>query len=595
MFASDDLYAHPGCDRLALLSGGTTMAPRGLDQLDVPQGGWTLCVPLRLRRGEARQVRFLLGCAGNTAGAYALVRAFRGGALRSDRDWVAQLNRLRIETPDPGVNRLANGFLWAQLRNARILGRTGLYQPGGAFGFRDQLQDMLPLIHIEPARVRRHLLYCAARQFEAGDVLHWWHPPFTGVRTRIRDDLLFLPYVTAQYVAITGDQSVLADSAPFLADVPIPEGAEDVYAPMRPTAHCASLHEHCMRAFRHAAQTGAHGLCLMGCGDWNDGMNRVGAQGRGESVWLTEFLAACAADYARVAPAAEDRAWLTALNERLCAALEAHAWDGEWYLRAYADDGEKLGSAQSPCCRIDAISQAWAVLAGLDAERCRSAMNAAWAQLADEELGLIRLLRPAFDGAGMDPGYIAAYPSGIRENGAQYTHAACWMLCALAAQGDATRAHRALEMLLPLNHARNREAADNYRVEPYVMAADVYTAPEHAGRGGWSWYTGSAAWMLTAILRLLGFERRNRRVRLRALLGDWNEAAIELQYGQSRYRLVCRRGVESVELDGETVEGGFIELTDDGRDHTALFPPRADMERPEEGIRIENIEINAKT
>ena len=595
VFASDDLRARPGCDRLSLLSGGTIMEPRGLQQMDVAQGGWTLCVPLRLRRGEARRVRFLLGRAEDTAAAYALARAFRGGELRGAQDWLAQLNRLRIETPDAGVNRLANGFLWAQLRNARILGRTGLYQPGGAFGFRDQLQDMLPLIHVDPARVRRHLLYCAARQFEAGDVLHWWHEPYTGVRTRIRDDLLFLPYVTAQYVSITGDHSVLKDSAPFLEDIPIPEGKEDIYAPMRPTPHCASLHEHCMRAFRRAAETGDHGLCLMGCGDWNDGMNRVGAHGRGESVWLTEFLAACAADYARIAPGEEERAWLTALNERLCAALEAYGWDGSWYLRAYADNGEKLGGAQSPCCRIDAISQAWAVLAGLDPGRCRSAMDAAWARLADGDLGLIRLLHPAFDGAGVDPGYIAAYPPGIRENGAQYTHAACWMLCALAAQGDAVRAHRALEMLLPLNHARSREAADLYRVEPYVMAADIYTAPEHAGRGGWTWYTGSAAWMLMAILRLLGYERRNRRVRLRALLGDWPEAAIELQYGQSRYRLVSRRGVENVELDGAIVEGDFIELMDDGRSHVALFPPRAGMERPEGSEEIPNTEMTAKT
>ena len=594
VFASDDLHARTGCDRLSLLSGGTIMEPLGFRQMDVSQGGWTLRVPLRLRRGEARRIRFLLGGAASPAAAYAQTRAFRSGELRREREWTAHLKRLRIVTPDAGMNLLANGFLWAQLRNARILGRTGLYQPGGAFGFRDQLQDMLPLIHIEPERVRRHLLYCAARQFEAGDVLHWWHEPYAGVRTRIRDDLLFLPYVTAQYVTVTGDRSVLMDSAPFLEDVSIPEGAEDVYAPMRPTPHCASLHEHCMRAFRRAAQTGAHGLCLMGCGDWNDGMNRVGAQGRGESVWLTEFLAACAADYARVAPGAEERAWLTALNERLCAALEAHGWDGDWYLRAYADDGEKLGGAQSPCCKIDAISQAWAVLAGLDPGRCRSAMDAAWVQLADGEMGLIRLLRPAFDGAGVDPGYIAAYPPGIRENGAQYTHAACWMLCALAAQGDEARAHRALEMLLPLNHARTREAAEQYRVEPYVMAADIYTAPEHAGRGGWTWYTGSAAWMLMAILRLLGYERRNRRVRMNALLGDWPEAAIELQYGQSRYRLVSRRGVEGVELDGKTVEGEFIELTDDGRDHTALFPPRAAMERGKGAEVAQNTEMRVK-
>lgn len=591
--ACDDPQAQPGCDRLTFFGGGDAMQPWGLGRMHEPGSGWTVYVPAHLEAGQKRRWRFLLGWAGDIAGAYALIRNFRSGVrLKEGVQWGDFLCKLEIETPDEGVNLMANGFLQAQTLNARILGRTGLYQPGGAYGFRDQLQDMLAMLHYAPKRVREHLLYCAARQFEAGDVLHWWHDPYMGVRTRISDDLLFLPYVTARYVRVTGDISILEDCVPFLEDVQLPEGTHDLYAQMRPTPHCASLHEHCMRAFRRAARMGEHGLCLMGGGDWNDGMNRVGHEGRGESIWLSEFLAVCAAEYARIAPDEGDRAWLTALNERLCAALEAHGWDGAWYLRAYTDAGERLGSQQCPACKIDLISQAWAVMAGLDEERCRKAVDAAWEMLADETHGLIRLLTPPFDQAGLDPGYIAAYPPGIRENGAQYTHAACWMLCALAQMGDADRAHRALKMLLPIHHARTREGAQRYRVEPYVMAADIYSDAAHAGRGGWTWYTGSAAWMLEAILRLLGYERRGAQVRMNALLGDWGQVSIRIQYGQSRYCLNCRADVRKVELDGCPVEGDFITLVDDGREHLALFPPR------QARIRIsaeENCETKVKT
>lgn len=583
-FACDDPRARTGCDRMTLFSGGDMMKPHGLDMLDLSQGGWTLHLPVNLKQGEQHRCRFLLGCGKDTEAAYGLARDFRSGESlrRSSDDWEERLNRLRIHTPDTAVNLLANGFLQAQTLNGRIRARTGLYQPGGAFGFRDQLQDMLAMVHYEPQLVRRHLLYCASRQFEAGDVLHWWHEPYSGVRTQIRDDLLFLPYVTANYVRITGDESVLWEGAPFLEDTGIPEGREDIYASMKPSAHVATLHEHCMRAFRRAAQTGSHGLCLMGAGDWNDGMNRVGIEGRGESVWLSEFLAACAAEYAQIAPNAEDRAWLMGLNEQMIAALEENAWDGAWYLRAYTDEGMQLGGHECECCRIDLISQAWAVLSGLDKQRCSSAVDAAWEQLADEKLKLIRLLTPPFDADVYDPGYIAAYPNGIRENGAQYTHAACWMLIALAEMGDVERAHRALQMLLPVNHASTRADADVYRVEPYVMAADVYTNPKHEGRGGWTWYTGSAAWMLLAILKLLGYEREGNRVRLNALLGDWEEVQLELKWGLSRYCLICRRDAQCVSLDGETLEGDWICLADDGREHTAIFPAR------KEGVQNQN-------
>lgn len=575
-FLSDDPQARAGCSLLEWTAQGSVLNPQGIDHLPNSNGGWMLHLPLSLRSGEARVCRFLLGSAPSAAAAYALTRSFRsGGALvRSGEDWNARLEKIGIQTPDPALNFMMNGFLQAQCLNSRIRGRTGLYQPGGAFGFRDQLQDMLLMLHYEPDRVRKHILHCAARQFEQGDVLHWWHEPYTGVRTRISDDLLFLPYVTAQYVRVTGDMSILQDQVPFLQDAPIPAGRHELYAAMQPTPHCASLHEHCMRAFRRAADLGRHGLCRMGTGDWNDGMDRVGAKGVGESIWLSEFLAVCAGEYASISSDGQAASWLLNLRERLLAAIEKYGWDGKWYLRAYGDDGQVLGGRESPCCRIDLISQAWAVMAGLDPARCETALKSAWDQLADEDHGLIRLLAPPFDGQGMDPGYIAAYPAGVRENGGQYTHAACWMLCALADIGDAQRAHRALQMLVPLNHACDSDQADRYRVEPYVMAADIYTETENVGRGGWTWYTGSASWMFLSVLRLLGYEKEGDRVRLNSLLGAWPEVSVTLRWGLSRYRLICRQGVQCVQLDGEAVDSAFISMKDDARDHVALFPPR---------------------
>ncbi|MDO4865257.1 MAG: glucoamylase family protein [Clostridia bacterium] len=583
-FAEPGAQAGPG--RAALLGGGDFPRPMGLAAASGGEG-WSLALPVRLSQGEEKTFHLALGWAGDAEAALARAANLReecraagkggekgsGGETRTSGPKPLE-ERLVIETPVAGLNRLANDFLLHQVRASRVLGRAGLYQPGGAYGFRDQLQDMLALLQDEPERVRAHLLRCAARQFEDGDVLHWWHESFTGVRTRVSDDLLFLPWVTAAYVRRTGDAAVLEETVTYLEPVEIPEGREDVYREMRPGTAEDTLHGHCMRALRRAARFGAHGLLLMGTGDWNDGMNRVGNLGRGESVWLTEFWIACAQAYREIAGDAGDRAWLSEVSQRLRPAVENFGWDGNWYLRAYADDGEPLGSAACAACRIDAISQAWAVLAGLDPWRCRRAMDAAWELLADEEHGLIRLLTPPFDGAGLDPGYIAAYPPGVRENGGQYTHGALWLLLALIRMGDGERAHRALRMLLPFNHSDTEEKALRYRVEPYVMAADVYDRPGKAGRGGWTWYTGSAAWLYLCLLELLGYERRENRVRLNALLGDWPRACVTVPFGKSRYRLVCDKEAARVTLDGKEVEGEFIELIDDGRIHEAVFPER---------------------
>ena len=585
-FAAANARVRAGGSRTAFLGAGGIQAPEGIDGAAAQPGGWALEIPVSIRAQVPLRTDWVIGWADAPQRAYARVRGFyarpsyeeaRGEAAGA---WRARMDRLVVHTPDENVNRMMNGWLTHQTLTCRVRARTGAYQPGGAFGFRDQLQDMLALLPMEPERVRAHLLVCAARQFEDGDVMHWWHEPYLGVRTHISDDLLFLPYVAAEYVRWTGDAAVLDERVRYLENRAIPEGQTDLFCAMRPGEAEETLHEHCMRAFRRADRRGAHGLILMGEGDWNDGMNRIGAQGRGESVWLTMFMAACAERYAGIAPDAADRAWLLAAADSLRAAVEEHGWDGKWYLRAYADDGRAVGSAQSECCRIDAISQAWAVEAGLDEARCRTALDEAWKRLADEEHGLIRLLTPPFTGEDFDPGYIRDYPAGVRENGGQYTHAACWLLMAYIHAGDAARAHRALQMLLPMNHADAPEKARSYRVEPYVLAADVYDGA-FRGRGGWTWYTGSAAWFYRAVLSLLGLEKRGSRVQLSALLGDWPEVSVEMKSGRSVYRLVCRADAREVWLDGKLVDADEIEMVDDGRNHEAVFPPRREEKRQE--------------
>ncbi len=573
-FAAANEAVRPGGDRNSFLGHGGIFAPDGINDDQDRSGGWVLNVPVTLARDVPFRQDFTIGWAETRDAAYDRVWNFyarhdyepvRDAVYKS---WMRRQNCLIVQTEDENLNKFANCWLPHQTLSARILGRTGLYQPGGAIGFRDQLQDMLAVLPFEPERVRAHILDCAAHQFEDGDAMHWWHHPTIGVRTQIRDDVLFLPYVTAKYVAYTQDSGILDEKIAYLRNMEIPQGREDVYAEMSPGDRIESLHMHCMRAFRRVYALGEHGLALMGGGDWNDGMNRVGIRGRGESVWLSEFLAACASEYAEIAPDAVDREWLLTVAADMRAALEETGWDGAWYLRAYDDDGNTLGSAQDEVCRIDMISQAWAVLAGLGEERCKMAIDFAWKLLVDEENGIAKLLDPPFDEDGIDPGYIRGYPAGVRENGGQYTHGACWLLLALIRLGDAERAHRLLKMLLPVE-----KDVETYRVEPYVLAADVY-AGAHPGRGGWTWYTGSAAWLQVCILALLGFERRGDRVRMCALLADWESASVAVQFGNSRYELISRKGEAVISLDGQPVCGGWVTMIDDGRAHVAVFPPR---------------------
>jgi cellobiose phosphorylase len=544
-------------------------------------------VSFELAEGEEREVIFRLGVAGRRGAddASKLVRSVRGStaarsALEAIRQhWKHTLGAVQVETPDPALNLLANGWLLYQTLACRLWARSGYYQSGGAFGFRDQLQDVMALIHAEPKLLREHLLRCAAHQFREGDVQHWWHPTSDrGVRTHCSDDYLWLPLAISRYVSSTGDTGVLDEPVRFLEGRAVNPEEDSYYDLPSRSEESASLYGHGVRAILRGLAFGEHGLPLIGSGDWNDGMNIVGAAGKGESVWLGFFLYEVLMRFTVIARIHNDTPFAERCQReaaQLRENIERNGWDGEWYRRAYFDDGTPLGSAVNPECQIDTVAQSWAVLsAAANPARARAAMAAVDRRLVRRDHNLIQLLDPPFDTSALNPGYIKGYVPGVRENGGQYTHAAIWTVMAFAALGDSKRAWDLFDMINPVNHASSAAAIATYKVEPYVVAADVYAVAPHTGRGGWTWYTGSAGWMYRLILEsLLGLTLEAGKLRFAPCLpADWNSFKIHYRYRETVYHITVLQTPAAdrstrVTVDGVEQRDKTVSLIDDRREH----------------------------
>ncbi|HEY0715600.1 MAG TPA: glycosyl transferase family 36, partial [Polyangia bacterium] len=591
--SSAPVSSHTGDRRAFIGRNGTLASPAGLrrPKLDGATGAAVdpcaaLQIPVTLAPGESHELSILLGATPDEASArralsaYRAVDAAKAAVAHTVASWSDRLSVIKVRTPDPAFDAMLNQWALYQALSCRIWARSALYQSSGAFGFRDQLQDVMALVYAEPALARAHILVTTSRQFVEGDVQHWWHPQSgRGVRTRFSDDLAWLPFVVDQYIRVTGDASVLDEQVPFLAMRTLGAEEHEIYDLPAVADEKASVYEHCMRALRRATTAGVHGLPLIGIGDWNDGMSRVGVEGRGESVWLAWFLAKTMRDFALRAEARGDvtaAGELRASSEKYVAAVEAHGWDGAWYRRAYFDDGAPMGSATSDECRIDAIAQSWSVISGAAAPaRQAQAMKSLEENLINEDARLLMLLTPPFDKTTHDPGYIKGYLPGVRENGAQYTHAALWTVLATAMRGDGDRAFELFQMINPLTHALTPADVQIYKVEPYVVAADVYTARGQLGRGGWTWYTGSASWLYRVGLEsILGFTRTGNMLAVAPCVPkSWPGFTIEYRFGKSQYVITVDTtagGESQILVDGRPAPGGQIALVDDAARHEVV-------------------------
>jgi cellobiose phosphorylase len=587
-FAADDAEGRSmSADRAAFIGrNGTLQDPAAMAQAHLSgQCGPTLdpCaairVPFALADGTTRVMIFRLGAEANAGAARALAMS-TGGAAHAQaaldqvrQFWKRTLGTVQVTTPNRAFDIMANGWLVYQTLACRLWARNAFYQSSGAFGFRDQLQDVMALVHAAPDQVRAHLLRCAGRQFPEGDVQHWWHPPQgRGVRTFCSDDYLWLPLACCRYVHCTGDSAVLDEVVSFI-EGNHPQDGKDCYELPTISTQTATLYQHCVRAVEHGLRFGAHGLPLMGSGDWNDGMNRVGIGGKGESVWLAFFLCKVLGEFAALANQRADQVFAARCREQaatLAQAIEGSAWDGQWYLRAWFDDGSVLGSARNSECRIDSIAQSWSVLSGVsDPERARQAMDALEQHLFDTDAALVKLLAPPFDKAEPNPGYIKGYLPGVRENGGQYTHAAVWAGMAFAALGDARRAWQVQDMLSPICHAATPAGVALYKTEPYVLASDVYACAPHTGRGGWTWYTGSAGWMYRySIESLLGLQIEGDQLQLQPCVPpEWDGFELRYRYRQTLYVIKVSAGTPLMTLDGQRQAGMTLTMADDGRVH----------------------------
>lgn len=541
-------------------------------------------VKVDLKPGEVREVVFLLGQEQEGKKAIDLAKKFRNLKVvaaelaRVKEYWREKLEVLQVETPDKSMDLMLNGWLQYQVIACRLWSRAAFYQSGGAYGYRDQLQDVMATVYTWPELTRQQILLHSAHQFIEGDVQHWWHPGVNkGIRTRYSDDYLWLPYVTADYIEATGDWSILDEVTGFLEDDPLPVEEDERYNIPRVSQEKDTVYIHCIKAIENGLNFGDHGLPLMGSGDWNDGMNKVGNQGKGESVWLGWFLYKV---LQRFIPICEQRQDLqrsekyAAIAEKLAEAIEANAWDGSWYRRAYFDDGTPLGSAENSECRIDAIAQSWSVISGVGRpHRAEEAMQAVDKHLVDREAGIIKLLAPPFDQGDLQPGYIKGYVPGVRENGGQYTHAAVWTVLAFAKLGQGDKVGELFSLINPINHSLNRMEALRYKVEPYVVAADVYAVHPNRGRGGWSWYTGAAGWMYrVGIAHILGFKKSGDYIYLDPCIPkDWRKLRVNFKSANSLYRIHImnpdgvNKGIKSMTMDGQPVD--YININDDGQEH----------------------------
>ncbi|MBM7581618.1 cellobiose phosphorylase [Caldicoprobacter guelmensis] len=581
------------CDRTEFLGrNGSAQDPAALKRIGLSGrtgAGYDPCGALQVRitlePDQQKEILCLLGQGESLEevhriiGLYSDVERVDEELENVKRLWDGILGTVQVSTPEQSMDLLLNRWLVYQVLSCRMWGRTSFYQAGGAYGFRDQLQDSMALVYSLPGLTRQHIIEASAHQFVEGDVQHWWHMPFKGIRTRMSDDLLFLPFVVADYVKVTGDLSILDEEVYFLEDAPLAPGEMERYNIPRISESKATVYEHCIRAIERALKFGPHGLPLIGTGDWNDGMDNIGREGRGESVWLGWFLYTTLQRFAPICEARGDQERarsLRSIAQKILEAVERHGWDGGWYRRAYFDDGTPLGSEQNDECQIDSISQSWAVISeGANPNRVHESMRALENYLIRREEGIIRLFTPPFDKTHLEPGYIKGYIPGVRENGGQYTHAAVWVVMAFAKLGDGNKAVELFNLLNPINHARTLSEVSRYKVEPYVMAADVYSTPLYVGRGGWTWYTGSAAWMYRVGLEhILGFKLEGEYLIIDPCIPQsWSKYEITYNYRGSTYHIIVEnpqgvsKGVRTVLLDGQKVPDKRIRLMDDGIRH----------------------------
>jgi cyclic beta-1,2-glucan synthetase len=487
--------------------------------------------------------------------------------------WDNLFSKIQIKTPDPSLDLIFNRWLIYQNLSCRIWGRSAFYQSGGAFGFRDQLQDCAAMVYFDPSITKEQILKCASRQFIEGDVQHWWHEETnSGVRTKISDDLLWMPYVVMHYIRVTGDESIMDIEVPYLEGRLLNEGEHEAIVPTKVSEKKESIKEHCLKAIEKGLTLGPHGLPLIGGGDWNDGMNLVGVKGQGESIWLAWFIIYILKEYSAWFESKQDH--VNAANfhtkaEQLLKAIEDHAWDGAWYLRAFFDNGSPIGSHHNVEDKIDSLPQTWAVISGQNNDRVHSAMKSVEEYLIDKMNQLILLFTPPYDNAKENPGYIKGYPPGVRENGGQYTHAAVWVAMAFAKRGEGDKAMHLLRMINPINRTKTLDEIYKYRVEPYVTAADIYALPQQEGRGGWTWYTGSASLMYRTILEdVVGFNIQGNLLRIDPCIPTtWESFSLTYWHGECCYEIQVEnpqhisKNVISVEMDGQILPNHQIHLS----------------------------------